>query len=106
VLGVKKGTKIKPFYRSYDFVAPSHLNGCAIACPYCYVARRKGYTNPATAFVNIEEILNTIERHTAKHGMKLEPTQADPEYWVYEIGTTNDCSVDAYISGTSEPSSL
>src|SRR5215204_2013914 len=31
--------------------------------------------------------------------MKLEPTQADPEHWVYEIGTNNDCSIDAYISG-------
>ncbi len=99
VLGVKKGLQCRPFYRSCDFVAPSHANGCAMACSYCYVARRKGYANPITAFVNVEEILTSIERHASKQGMKLEPTQADPQYWVYELGTNSDCSVDAAISG-------
>lgn len=98
VLGVKKGLQCRPFYRSCDFVAPSHANGCAMACSYCYVARRKGYANPITAFVNVEEILASIERHASRQGMKLEPTQADPEYWVYELGTNSDCSVDAAIS--------
>jgi spore photoproduct lyase len=70
-----------------------------MACSYCYVARRKGYANPITAFVNVEEILTSIERHASKQGMKLEPTQADPQYWVYELGTNSDCSVDAAISG-------
>jgi DNA repair photolyase len=45
VLGVKKGVKCTPFYRSCDFIAPSQANGCAIACVYCYVARRKGFAN-------------------------------------------------------------
>ena len=98
VLGVKKGLQCRPFYRSCDFVAPSHANGCAMACSYCYVARRKGYANPITAFVNVEEILASIERHASRQGMKLEPTQADPGYWVYELGTNSDCSVDAAIS--------
>jgi spore photoproduct lyase family protein len=98
VLGVKKGLRCRPFYRSCDFVAPSHANGCAMACSYCYVARRKGYANPITAFVNVEEILASIEQHASKQGMKLEPTQADPEHWVYELGTNSDCSVDAAIS--------
>jgi spore photoproduct lyase len=98
VLGVKKGLQCRPFYRSCDFVAPSQANGCAMACSYCYVARRKGYANPVTTFVNVEEILVSIERHASKQGMKLEPTQADPEHWVYELGTNSDCSVDAAIS--------
>ena len=98
VLGAKKGLQCRPFYRSCDFVAPSHANGCVMACSYCYVARRKGYANPVTAFVNVEEILASIERHASKQGMKLEPTQADPEHWVYELGTNSDCSVDAAIS--------
>lgn len=99
VLGVKKGLQCRPFYRSCDFVAPSNANGCAMACSYCYVARRKGYANPITTFVNIEGILDSVERHVAKQGMKLEATQADPEHWVYELGTNSDCSVDAAISG-------
>ncbi len=98
VLGTKKDVSCRPFYRSCDFIAPSQANGCAMACSYCYVARRKGNANPVTAFVNIEEILGSIERHAAKQGMKLEETQADSELWVYELGTNSDLSVDAAIS--------
>src|ERR671916_536802 len=98
VLGTKKDVSCRPFYRSCDFIAPSQSNGCAMACSYCYVARRKGNANPITAFVNIEEIVGSIERHAAKQGMKLEETQADPEPWVYELGTNSDLSVDAAVS--------
>lgn len=74
VLGTKKGLACRPFYRSCDFVAPSQANGCAMACSYCFVARRKGYANPITAFVNIEEISSAVEKHADKQGMKLDPT--------------------------------
>ncbi len=97
VLGVKKTLKCTPFYRSCDFVAPSHANGCSMACVYCYVARRKGFANPITTFVNSEQICATIEKHAGKQGFKWEPSQADPTYWVYELGTNSDCSVDAMI---------
>jgi spore photoproduct lyase family protein len=98
VLGTKKGLACRPFYRSCDFVAPSQANGCAMACSFCYVARRKGYANPITTFVNIGEILGSIERHAYLQGMKLGPTQADPDLWVYELGTNSDLSVDAAVS--------
>ncbi len=98
VLGVKKGLGIRSFYRSADFIAPSQANGCAMACSYCYVARRKGNANPITAFVNVEEIADSIARHAAKQGMKLEGTQADSELWVYELGTNSDLSADATVS--------
>lgn len=97
VLGVKKSLQCRPNGRSSDFVAPSHANGCAMACAYCYVARRKGYANPITTFVNIERIGRYLERHAAKQGPKLEPNQVDPCFWVYEIGENSDCSVDAAI---------
>src|SRR4051812_41506656 len=45
VLGVKKGLSMRPNGRSADFIAPSTSNGCAMACSYCYVPRRKGYAN-------------------------------------------------------------
>jgi spore photoproduct lyase len=69
-----------------------------MAYSYCYVARRKGNANPITTFVNIEEIVGSIERHAAKQGMKLEETQAEPDLWVYELGTNSDLSVDAAVS--------
>jgi spore photoproduct lyase family protein len=98
VLGVKKGLSIRSFYRSADFIAPSQANGCAMACSYCYVARRKGNANPITTFVNVDEILGAVERHATEQGMKLEPTQPDPDLWVYELGTNSDLSVDAAVS--------
>ncbi len=98
VLGVKKGLQCRPFERSCDFVAPSSANGCAMACAYCYVARRKGYANPITTFVNIDQIAGAIERHAARQGFKWEATQADPTLWTYELGTNSDCAVDATIS--------
>ena len=98
VLGVKKGLGIRSFYRSADFIAPSQANGCAMACGYCYVGRRKGYANPITTFVNAQEIMEAIERHATKQGFKFGPTQADDDLWVYELGTNSDLSVDAAVS--------
>ncbi|MDX1542108.1 MAG: spore photoproduct lyase family protein, partial [Geminicoccaceae bacterium] len=98
VLGSKKSLTMRPNGRSADFIAPSHSNGCAMACAYCYVPRRKGFANPITTFVNIERILGAIERHARRQGIKPEPSQTDPEAWVYDIGEQGDCSVDALIS--------
>jgi spore photoproduct lyase len=98
VLGEKKGLVTRPNGRSADFIAPSLSNGCAMACVYCYVPRRKGYSNPVTVFTNIEQIGRHVARHVHKQGPKLEPNQCDPDAWVYDIGENSDCSVDATIS--------
>ena len=98
VLGTKKTLTVRPNGRSADFIAPSHANGCAMACVYCYVPRRKGFSNPVTTFTNIEQITACIARHATKQGMKLEPNQCDPDLWVYDLGENSDCSVDAMIS--------
>jgi spore photoproduct lyase family protein len=98
VLGTKKSLTARPNGRSSDFIAPSTSNGCAMACSYCYVPRRKGYANPITVFVNIEKILGYLERHAARQGAKPEPNQCDPVDWVYDLGENGDCSVDAAVS--------
>ncbi|MEP0913713.1 spore photoproduct lyase family protein [Leptolyngbya sp. GB1-A1] len=97
VLGVKKSIQVRPNDRSADFIAPSHSNGCAMACSYCFVARRKGFANPITTFVNIEQIQKYLKRHAARQGEKTISSQTDPQNWVYEIGENSDCSVDAAI---------
>jgi spore photoproduct lyase len=99
VLGTLKSPRIRPNGRSSDFIAPSHANGCAMSCAYCYVPRRKGFANPITVFANIERILTTTERHIAKQGRKPAPNQCDPVDWVYDIGENSDASVDAWLSG-------
>jgi spore photoproduct lyase family protein len=98
VLGVKKSLAVRPNGRSADFIAPSTANGCAMACAYCYVPRRKGYANPVTVFTNIEQITGYLRRHVARQGPKVEPDQVDRDSWVYDVGENGDCSVDAVVS--------
>ncbi len=98
VLGVRKSLEVRPNGRSADFIAPSYANGCALACSYCYVPRRKGFSNPISTFVNIDDMLDAVERHAAQLGPKPEPNQVDPVDWVYDIGENGDCGVDALIS--------
>lgn len=98
VLGEKKSLTARANGRSSDWIAPSTANGCAMACSYCYVPRRKGYANPITVFTNIEKITGYLERHAARQGVKAEPNQCDPVDWVYDIGENSDCSVDAAVS--------
>jgi spore photoproduct lyase family protein len=98
VLGVKKSLAARPNTRSSNWIAPSTANGCAMACAYCYVPRRKGYANPITVFTNIDRITGYLRRHVARQGVKPEPDQVDPVSWVYDIGENSDCSVDAMVS--------
>ena len=97
VLGVRKSLPVRENGRSADFIAPGSANGCAMACAYCYVPRRKGYANPISTFVNIDAVCKAVQKHAAKRPPKP-PLQTDPVYWVYDIGENSDCSVDALIS--------
>ncbi|MDH6228776.1 MULTISPECIES: spore photoproduct lyase family protein [Streptomyces] len=97
VLGVKQTLTTRPNGRSADWIAPGASNGCAMACAYCYVPRRKGYANPITLFTNIEAIVAHVRRHVQAQGPKREPNQCDPQAWVYDIGENGDCSVDALV---------
>ena len=98
VLGVKKGMQMRPNGRSADFIAPSSSNGCAMACAYCYVGRRKGYANPISVFVNIDDITRALARHAARIGVKLESNTIDPVDWVYDLGENGDLSLGAALS--------
>lgn len=98
VLGVKSGLKHTLNGRSANYIAASNSNGCLSSCQYCYVSRRKGNSNPLTVFVNVEQVADSIRRHSAKLGPKLEPDQCDPEFWTYDIGCNSDLSLDAMIS--------
>jgi spore photoproduct lyase family protein len=98
VLGEKKSLSARRNERSSDWIAPSTANGCAMACSYCYVPRRKGFANPISVFANIEAILGYLERHAGRQGVKPAPNQSDPVDWVYDIGENSDCSADALVS--------
>lgn len=97
VVGKIKSLKNTYSGRSTDYISPSHSNGCAMACTYCYVARRKGYANPITVFTNIDDVIKSIDAHSKSLGKK-KPNQCDRNYWTYDIGCNNDVSVDDYLS--------
>jgi len=97
VLGVRKGFSVRPNGRSADFIAPGFASGCAMACAYCYVPRRKGFANPISTFVNLEKMHAAIARHAARQELKT-PAQTDPKAWIYDIGENSDVSVDALVS--------
>ena len=97
VLGIKSGLTHTKNGRSADFIAASNSNGCLSSCQYCYVARRKGGSNPLTIFVNVEEIAASIRKHQKKLGAKLEPNQCDPKFWTYDIGCNADLAADTYV---------
>ncbi len=98
VVGILKTLQVRPNGRSADFIAPSMSNGCAMACAYCYVPRRKGYANPITVYANIDAVMRTLLGHISRQGMKMTPNQVHPSRWVYDIGENSDVSVDALVS--------
>ena len=119
VLGVKSSIATRANGRSTDFISPSISNGCTGACAYCYVARRKGYANPITHFVNHEKIMAHMERKAKKLGPKTiteacansisskscpitveSLAQTCPDFWTFDIGENSDISVDAELSDT------
>ena len=93
-----KRVKADTTVHNFHVPGPGSYVANGIVTHNCYVGRRKGYANPITTFVNAGEILGAVERHAAKQGFKFEPTQADPDLWVYEFGTNSDLSVDAAVS--------
>lgn len=97
VLGIKSGLTHTKNGRSADFIAASNSNGCLSSCQYCYVARRKGSSNPLTIFVNIEEIAYSIRKHQKKLGAKIEPNQCDEKFWTYDIGCNADLAADSFV---------
>ena len=97
VLGVKTTLSHQKNGRSADYIAASVSNGCLSSCQYCYVARRKGGSNPLSLYVNIEQIADAIEKHSVRLGAKLVPNQTDPSLWTYDIGCNADLSLDAMV---------
>lgn len=69
-----------------------------MACSYCYVPRCKGYANPVSVFVNIDDITRAIARHAGRLGSKPEPNTVDPIAWVYDLGENGNLSLDAAVS--------
>src|SRR4028119_1251176 len=84
VLGKLKTLQCKFSGRSSDYIAPSLANGCFGGCAYCYVDRHKAI-NPITIFTNVDEIMQTVDKHVMSLPWPREANQTDPVYWTYDI---------------------
>lgn len=98
VLGVRSTLRHIPNGRSANYIAASVSNGCLSACQYCYVARRKGGSNPLTIFLNVDQVAESIRKHQQKLGPKSAPDQCDARFWTYDIGCNADLSIDSLVS--------
>ena len=98
VLGKLKTQDCKWSGRSSDYIAPSLANGCFACCAYCYVDRHKP-VNPITLFTNVEEILQTVDKHVDSLAWPKPANQTDPTFWTYDIGCNSDISVDYSLTG-------
>lgn len=87
-----KTLTIKPNGRSSDFIPPSFIFGCAAPCKtYCYVQRNnKEFVQVAE---NIDNILNSINKHSLKQPWPKTANQCDKEFYLYDIGCNNDVSL-------------
>jgi DNA repair photolyase len=86
----RKGLLVKPNGRSADFIIPSFVVGCELACSYCYVARHRPFGKPLALMTNREAIWEGIASHYQTLGPKA-PNQTDPLRWTYDIGESSDC---------------
>ncbi|GAB3880916.1 spore photoproduct lyase family protein [Spirosoma agri] len=97
VLGKLKTQAIKWSGRSSDYIAPSLANGCFGGCAYCYVDRHKN-VNPITLFTNVEEIVESVDKHVMSQAWPRVANQTDPDFYTYDIGCNSDISVDYDLS--------
>lgn len=97
---IKSIRRVQEPTQVYNFHVPGPETYLAngIVTHNCYVPRHKGFANPITTFVNIEQISGFIARHAAKQGFKMTPTAPDADEWVYELGCNSDMSIDAAVS--------
>lgn len=86
----RKSLIVRPNGRSADWIIPSLVTGCDLACSYCYTSRHRAFGNPVEAYTNLKEIWSAINSHWIKLGPKT-PNQCDPLKWTYDIGENTDC---------------
>lgn len=105
---ISKIRRVKGKQTVYNFHVPGPETYVAngIVTHNCYVARRKGYANPITTFVNFDRIAKYLRGHLPRWEKKLGPKteqppdvlQTDPVNYTYDIGENCDCSVDDLVS--------
>lgn len=74
--------------RSSDYITPTIGHGCLYKCTYCYMRRNKPYgLNIAT---NLNDIINTIDKHVDTLPWPKKPNQTHEKYYTYDFACLED----------------
>ncbi|HOV70297.1 MAG TPA: spore photoproduct lyase, partial [Clostridia bacterium] len=92
VLGIRKSHKLMPNPRSADYIVPFTSSGCGAMCTYCYLVCTFFKSSNLRIFVNREQMMDNIERHSLK----------TPGRTVYELGSNSDMVFENAITGNLE----
>ena len=64
----------------------------------CFPLKRVCQSNKKI-FVNIQQIIGYLRRHSIPRVVKTDWDATDPQHWVYKIGKNGDCSADVSTCG-------
>ncbi|SJZ38513.1 spore photoproduct lyase [Selenihalanaerobacter shriftii] len=90
VVGVKKTLRFKSCQPSADYRVVTSTS-CPAKCEYCYLATNLGSAVYVRVYVNLEEILEAIEKHIKK---------SDKKITTFEASSSSDPVAVEHITGT------
>lgn len=88
ILGIRKTHKYTENKKVSDFLVPFTSSGCSAMCLYCYLVCNYNKCSYFRYFVNREQMLEKIIKHTNKF----------PKEFVYEIGSNSDLVLENVVT--------
>lgn len=92
IIGIRKTHKYTENHKVSDYLVPYTSSGCSAMCLYCYLVCNYNKCSYLRLFVNREEMLDRLIRHSWK--------QQEPK--TYEIGSNSDLVLENTITGNLE----
>jgi spore photoproduct lyase len=89
IVGVRKTHKYVPNHKVSDFLVPYTSSGCSAMCLYCYLVCNYNKCSYLRLFVNREEMLDRLLRHSDRAVSPM----------TYEIGSNSDLVLENTVTG-------
>ena len=89
IIGVRKTHKYTENHKVSDFLVPYTSSGCSAMCLYCYLVCNYNKCSYMRVFVNREQMMERLIKHSAKAERLL----------TYEVGSNSDLVLENTITG-------
>ncbi|NLO48215.1 MAG: spore photoproduct lyase [Clostridiales bacterium] len=89
IIGVRKTHKYVPNHKVSDYLVPYTSSGCSAMCLYCYLVCHYNKCAYLRLFVNREDMLDRLIRHSDKADSPM----------TYEIGSNSDLVLENTVTG-------